>query len=292
MKHRELQTTLQETGAYVTRPDRKVFWPDRLFGWSDAWFYLRQTLIIASGNLSVRRGDFGREGWYIRACQILELIENVGGRIEIAGVRHFLDLPGPTVFAANHMSMMETMLLPGAIILPFRSLTTVVKESLTRYPLFGRIMRDLDPITVGRRNPREDLREVLEKGEKALRAGMSVILFPQSTRAPYFAPAAFNSMGVKLARRAGVPVIPVALRTDFQGVSRIRWMRDFGPLDRKKPIHFKFGPPLRVEGNGRETHEQVLAFLATQLREWGVEIRDGREAGEGTKTLIHEAEGN
>ncbi|MDI6775542.1 MAG: lysophospholipid acyltransferase family protein [Verrucomicrobiota bacterium] len=273
MKHRELQTTLQETGAYTTRPDRKVFWLDRLFGWSDFWFYLRQTLIFFSGNLSARRGDFGREGWYVRACQILELIENVGGRIEISGVNHMLALQEPAVFTANHMSMMETMLLPGAIILPFRSLTTVVKESLTRYPLFGRIMRDLDPITVGRRTPREDLRAVLEKGTRSLQRGVSVILFPQSTRAAYFAPAEFNSLGAKLAKRAGAPLIPVALKTDFQGVGRIRAIRDFGPLDRSKPIYFKFGPPLRVQGDGHETHEQVVAFIADQLREWGVEIR-------------------
>jgi 1-acyl-sn-glycerol-3-phosphate acyltransferase len=154
----------------------------------------------------------------------------------------------------------------------------VVKDSLLDYPLFGRILKDLNPITVTRRHPKEDFRQVLEKGTQEIERGLSVIVFPQSTRTPYFAPADFNSLGVKLARRAGVRVIPVALRTDFQSVGRI--FRDFGHLDRKRPIHFKFGAPIPVEGNGRQAHERATEFITTQLREWGVEIRGGPGPGE------------
>jgi 1-acyl-sn-glycerol-3-phosphate acyltransferase len=178
------------------------------------------------------------------------------------------------------MSMMETMLLPGAILLPFCRPTTVVKESLIRYPLFGRIMRELGPITVGRKSPRDDLKEVLEKGTAALGLGTSVVLFPQATRSTYFAPADFNSLGAKLAKRSGAPLIPVALKTDFQGVSRIRAMRDLGPLDRSQTIHFAFGPPMPVQSNGREEHEKTVAFITERLRAWGTEIRGDATAVE------------
>ena len=61
-------------------------------------------------------------------------------------------LDGPVVIIANHMSMLETVLIPGLVV-PVNELAIVVKESLLRYPLFGPVMRAVKPIAVTRRNP-------------------------------------------------------------------------------------------------------------------------------------------
>jgi len=122
----------------------------------------------------------------------------------------------PAVFVGNHMSTLETMVLP-AIIQPVKKVIFVIKEELTTYPLFGEIAKARDPILVGRENPREDLKIVLEAGSKKLHEGTSVIIFPQKTRSVYFDPSSFNSLGVKLAKRNKVPVIPIALITDALG---------------------------------------------------------------------------
>jgi 1-acyl-sn-glycerol-3-phosphate acyltransferase len=280
MDPNSLLLSMQTTGSYRTPDDLRPWIFDRLFGWSDLWFYLRQTVIIWSGSRAVRRGVFGHKGWIGRAHKIFELIENCGGKIEITGMEHVVGLQRPVVFAANHMSMMETMLLPGGILLPSTPVTTVVKESLLHYPIFGRIMRHLDPITVTRRNPREDLKQVLDKGTAALQSGLSVVLFPQSTRTHWFAPADFNSIAVKLARKANVPVVPVALRTDFQDIGRGPF-RDMGPLHRSRPIRFAFGPPLPPGGHPKEIHEKVVKFIANRLESWGVEVRDTKGARHG-----------
>ena len=55
---------------------------------------------------------------------------------------------------------------------------------------------------------------VLEGGKQRLQKGISIIVFPQTTRTVRFEPENFNSIGVKLAQRAKVPIIPLALRTD------------------------------------------------------------------------------
>ncbi len=273
MEWSEFARNLQRHGAYRTCPNPRHFGRSRLLLHSDLWFYVRLILVIASGRLSVWRGTFDALGWHIRAVRILKLIESAGGVVDISGVHHVTEAQEPFVFAANHMSMMETMLLPGAILLPFVRLTTVIKESLLRYPLFGPIMRYVGGITVGRTQPRDDLQHVLEQGVRALREGTSVLLFPQSTRTRHFAPSDFNSLGVKLARRAGIPLVPVALKTDFQGINRIRWIRDLGPLDRRQTIHFQFGAPMAIEGTGRKQHEHIVGWIAAQLRAWGVDVR-------------------
>jgi 1-acyl-sn-glycerol-3-phosphate acyltransferase len=95
------------------------------------------------------------------------------------------------------------------------------------------------------------------------------VIFPQSTRTVGFDPAAFNSLGVKLAARAGVRVLPVALQTNFQtNGGRIK---DIGPLDRFQPVRFRFGEPMAVSGNGRDAHQACVRFITATLREWGVD---------------------
>ena len=127
-------------------------------------------------------------------------------------------------------------------------------------------MRSRDPITVTRTNPREDLRAILEGGELRLKAGSSIVIFPQTTRTTSFDLADFNSIGVKLAKKAGVPIIPIALKTDAWGNGR--YLKDFGRIRPSTKVHFAFGAPLSVQDRGREEHESIGRFISDKLTEW------------------------
>jgi 1-acyl-sn-glycerol-3-phosphate acyltransferase len=168
------------------------------------------------------------------------------------------------------MSTLETMILPG-IISPLRKVTFVVKDSLVRHPLFGDVMRSRDPIVVGRTDPRKDFEAVMNGGMELLSKGISIIIFPQSTRSIEFRPEDFNSLGVKLAKKAGVKVVPVALKTDFWGNGK--FIKELGPIDRHKPIHIKFGEPFPITGSGKEENQKIIAFIQSSLEEWGNEDR-------------------
>lgn len=106
----------------------------------------------------------------------------------------------------------------------------------------------------------------MEKGKALLQKGTSVIIFPQSTRALTFEPEKFNSLGVKLAKAAGVKVIPVAIKTDFRGNGKI--LKDLGPLSRDKLIYMNFGAPLSIKGSGKEEHQCIIDFIQANLSEW------------------------
>jgi 1-acyl-sn-glycerol-3-phosphate acyltransferase len=106
----------------------------------------------------------------------------------------------------------------------------------------------------------------MKGGMDKLRSGISVIIFPQSTRSLDFKPEEFNSLGVKLAKKAGVQVVPVAIRTDFWGNGK--YIKELGPIDRHKPIHIKFGEPFSISGNGREEHQKIIDFIKSSLEEW------------------------
>lgn len=260
---------LRDQGSYETPPGAVVPTADRLFGERDTWYYFRLVLITVAAYLAAVRGRFDQRRWARQSFATLRLVEGCRGHVVVEGVAHVASLPGPAVIVSNHMSLLETYLF-ACLLHPFNNASTVVKESLTRYPLFGRVLRTVRPIAVSRRNPREDLKQVLTQGSELLNEGRHVVIFPQATRTVEFDPQAVNTLGIKLARRAGVPVLPLALRTDFHGIGRR--MRDAGPIDRRKIVHFRFGPPGLVVGREREAHRATVDFIADSLRLWGTPV--------------------
>jgi 1-acyl-sn-glycerol-3-phosphate acyltransferase len=203
--------------------------------------------------------------WTRASVEVAGLVERVGGKIVIEGMEAINALDEPCLFVANHMSTLETFMLPG-IIRPRRPVTYVVKNSLVAMPLFGAVMRSRDPIVVGRSNPREDLAKVLEGGRERLARGVSIIIFPQSTRSIDFEPRHFNSIGVKLALYADAPIVPLALKTDAWGQGKA--VKELGKIRPELTVRYRFAKPLRIAGRGREEHAAICAYIAQSLREW------------------------
>jgi len=252
-----------DNGSYRTPPAR----PGLLAGaFPGVWFYTSLGMIILRSSRLAMRGAYDTPAWCASSVETLRALEATGVRVEIRGVENFSALEGPCVLVGNHMSTLETLVLPS-IVLPFKELTFVVKESLLNHPAMKHIMRARNLIVVGRENPREDLKAVLEGGEARIAAGICVAVFPQTTRTAVFDPAAFSSIGVKLARRANVPVVPLALKTDAWGNGRR--LKDLGRIDPSKTVRFEFGKPLRVGGRGAEEQREIVEFIAGRLKEWG-----------------------
>jgi len=251
--------------SYVTPADQRRDLLDRLcFGGSARFYDLFGRVIVRSRNEALA-GVYDTAAWARASRDIMHAMERCGGRFEIDGLEHVRRLTEPVVYISNHMSTVETMVFP-CLIAPYQDVTYVVKESLVTMPIFGPVMQARDPVTVGRTNAREDMQAVLGGGSERLAAGRSVILFPQSTRQVVFDPEKFNSLGVKLARRADVQVVPIAIKTDFWAPGRI--IKDFGPILREKTMHIRFGAPMTVEGNGRDQHRAIVDFITENLARW------------------------
>jgi len=218
-------------------------------------FYRKFFGIVWRASAKARKGKYGYAEWAESSHEVLAALESVGVKAEFTGTDNIRRLDRPCVFIANHMSMLETTVLP-AVIQPIRDVTFVVKQSLLDYPVFRHVMRSRDPIAVTRENPREDFKAVMEGGVERLEKGISIIVFPQTTRSSTFDPEQFNTIGVKLAARAKVPVVPIALLTDAWGNGK--WVKDLGPIYPKKTAYFDFGEPIEVTGRGAEQHQKIL----------------------------------
>jgi 1-acyl-sn-glycerol-3-phosphate acyltransferase len=229
-------------------------------------FYFRLIAAIVRASGKAKRAGLSAEDLCDSCRRVLRALESAGVRFEVTGALNFMELDEPCVFVANHMSALETVVLP-ALTLPHKEITFVVKRSLLDLPLFGQIMRAMEPVAVSRKNPRTDLRTVLQEGTSVLRAGKSVVIFPQATRTSLFYAGEFNTLGVKLARLAKAPVIPLAIKSDAWKNGRL--IKDLGIIDPSRRVHFSFGEPLRIKDRGHEEHKRVVEFISERLSQWG-----------------------
>ena len=168
----DLKTYFAED-RYVTAADAPVSLLHCLLGrwrWS---FYLQYFEVVMAARRLAVRGLYDDSAWAESSLAVLRTVERNRGRFDITGMDNLRRSAGsgPFVFIANHMSTLETQILP-VLIVPLLPVTFVVKEGLVASGAFGPIMRSRDPVVVKRRNPREDLEEVLRAGGERLRRGV------------------------------------------------------------------------------------------------------------------------
>jgi len=224
--------------------------------------------VFIRANLKTRKNIYNSFEWVNTSRNIMRGIEKIGVKFQITGMDNFRNIDTPVIFIGNHMSTLETLVLP-AIINPIKLVVFVTKKELTTMPLFGPINNARFPIVVGRSNARDDLMLVMNQGAERIKDGRSIILFPQKTRSIIFNPSEFNTLGSKLAKRNNVPIVPFALLTDAWPNGKL--IKDLGKLDTSQKVHIAFGKPMEVTGNGSEQHQEVIEFVTTHLKKWGRE---------------------
>ena len=91
-----------------------------------------------------KKGIYDTEGWRLSSFRVMQALERTGLQISISGVEHLQSLDGPCVVVGNHVSMMDTVVLP-AIISQEMPITFIIKQSLMDYPVFKHVMRFQKP---------------------------------------------------------------------------------------------------------------------------------------------------
>jgi 1-acyl-sn-glycerol-3-phosphate acyltransferase len=153
--------------------------------------------------------------------------------VQVEGLEHLA--PGQTyVFAANHRSNFDIFVLIA--ILPGRFLW-VAKKSLFKVPVFGQALTRMGSISVDRDNLPSAIQS-LNKAAAIVKGGVSMIIFPEGTRATYRELLPFKKGVFVMALKAGQPIVPVSISgTRFiQGRASIRV--------RPGPIKVFISPPV------------------------------------------------
>lgn len=256
--------TLFDRDSYDTPHDRRDIC-SKIFLNSRVNFFLQVCTNFYFIGRCAKAGRLDSENLARFSEKNIDILERCGARISIRGLDYLSAEEGPFVIAGNHMSAVETIML-NALISPRLDFTFVIKNGIFGVPFMSRAMHAIGAIGVTQVNPREDFKTIMLKGRKQLEQGRSVLIFPEASRFPEFKPERFNTIAVKLAKNAGVKVIPFALKTDFLKPGRL--FNDFGSLHPENQIYFEFGAPVEVTGNGRDAQEQIVHFIGERCRAW------------------------
>jgi 1-acyl-sn-glycerol-3-phosphate acyltransferase len=149
-------------------------------------------------------GSGGRANAIIRAWS-RALLRAFGVRVNVSGRQN---LPaGPAVYAVNHVSAGDIPVLFAHLPVDFR---IIYKRSLSFVPVVGWCLTAARHIAIDRANPFR-ARRSLEAAAARIRAGTSVVVFPEGTRSRAAGVGPFKRGSFTLAIQARVPVVPVSL---------------------------------------------------------------------------------
>jgi 1-acyl-sn-glycerol-3-phosphate acyltransferase len=168
--------------------------------------------------------------------------------VQLEGLEHLA--PGQAyVYAANHRSSFDIYVLIGN--LPGRFLF-IAKKSLFRIPVFGQALTRMGSISVDRENLQSAIQS-LNRATAIVKSGVSMIIFPEGTRATSRELLPFKKGVFIMAMKAGQPIVPVSISgTRFIQVRRSIRVRP-------GPIKVVISPPVFPQAFGRK--EDLMAAV-------------------------------
>lgn len=192
--------------------------------------------------------------------------------LQAIGVRYRnverLDEGGPTLVIANHPSLIDVCLLVSMV----PDADCVVKREAWSNPFWGGVVRAADYI------PNDGGEELITTCVERLRAGRTLILFPEGTRSPKGELRSFKRGAARIALQAGCPVqlVDIDCRPPFLGKGD-PWYQ----VPRALPCYTVTAhepAPVAAEGGARgvsEASEASEARRVTRLWRRGFEERLG-----------------
>ncbi len=153
------------------------------------------------GTLTPGDCDTALRSWARRLVDFAEI------ELEVRGQEHLT--PGqPYVVVSNHQSLYDVPVLYVALPL---SLRMVAKKELFRTPLWGEAMRVAGFVPIDRKDREAAYRALEEAGRGLRESGISLYLAPEGTRTSDGSVGPFKRGAFELARRAGLPILPVSI---------------------------------------------------------------------------------
>ena len=122
---------------------------------------------------------------------------------EVIGEENIPDKP--VIALSNHQSTWETIFL-------YQLLTPVcpiLKKELLSIPFWGWALRLQKPIAIDRSKPREAGKSLLLQGADRLSQGISILVFPEGTRASAGKLGKFSRGGAQLASATETAILPI-----------------------------------------------------------------------------------
>jgi 1-acyl-sn-glycerol-3-phosphate acyltransferase len=211
--------------------------------------FVAATILGSVGALVL--GAFDRTGdlvlWLARLWSRV-ILAAPGVKLEVT-MRGRLDPGRPYIFMPNHGSMVDIWAVFVAIPASFRF---NAKKQLASIPLFGWAMAAGRFIFIDRQNT-ASARRTMGEASRRIRAGQSVVIFPEGTRTRDGRLGPFKKGGFHLAMDSGAAIVPVAIRGAREVMPR------GAALIRAGTVTVEVGEPIPTEGLTTSERDALIA---------------------------------
>jgi 1-acyl-sn-glycerol-3-phosphate acyltransferase len=215
--------------------------------------FVVETLFLAAVAVSTGLVDRSGETVFRIARFWSRLVLGVPGVKLTVEQRAPLDPKRPYVFMCNHASMID--IWAGFVAVPV-SFRFIAKKQLSYIPLFGWAMAAGRFIFIDRQNA-VAARRSIDEAARRIKAGQSVVIYPEGTRTRDGKLGSFKKGGFHLAIDSGADIVPMAI----QGTREL--MPRGAMLIRAGEVRLQIGEPISTAGLGPSDREA----LVRQVRE-------------------------
>ncbi|MCD8083334.1 MAG: 1-acyl-sn-glycerol-3-phosphate acyltransferase [Clostridiales bacterium] len=241
-----------------------------------AIFLLLSTLPLLIGEKLIWKNEPKKQQEYcLKVVQAMfrSVLRLAGVRITVKGYENIPD--EPVLYVGNHSSYFD--ILVGYVTVP--GLTGfVAKKEMERVRTLAAWMRGVNCLFLDRKDIRAGLQTIREGVEK-VKGGVSVWIFPEGTRnmgedLTQLLP--FKEGSLKIAEKAGCPVVPVAITGTADVWERhLPWMRPSDvTVEYGEPIYIKELPPAERKHVGAYVQSMIEDMLKREQKERRSEQRE------------------
>jgi putative phosphoserine phosphatase/1-acylglycerol-3-phosphate O-acyltransferase len=125
----------------------------------------------------------------------------------------------PAIFVFNHQSLLDSMVLAHLL---REDVVALCKEEMANTPVIGTLLRQANTIFVNRNDP--DQKQVLQSALDVLKSGRSLVIAPEGSRSTLGDIQPFKHGAFYLARKAGVPIVPIVLHNVKDALPNGGWL--------------------------------------------------------------------
>ena len=174
---------------------------------------------------------------------------------------------GGLLVVSSHQSHLDPLLLGLA---SDRRLSTLARSSLYHFKPFGTVITALDAVPIDRN---ASMLKTMKAVIGRLRDGRAVVIFPEGTRTATGQLGELKSGFALMAKKAGVPIAPVAIVGAYEC-----WPRT-SLLPRPGRIRLEFGSLIPAAEIARLDEREILELCTARLRELDANARRLRDGG-------------
>jgi 1-acyl-sn-glycerol-3-phosphate acyltransferase len=188
---------------------------------------------------------------YVLRHWMWRLVSAVSGGLTVTGKWR---VSGGCVVVANHSSHADTAVLLAALPPKAKPVFGAAADYWFDVPVRRFIATSLAGVLPVRRSGGGSYDALLAAAAPALKAGRTVVIYPEGTRSTDGSMGAFRSGAVRLARDCGVPIVPVAVLGTAEVLPKgARWS--------PAPMQVRIGEPIDPNiASAAQLREQVLAL--------------------------------